>query len=191
MVITLWLSLISGMAYEGLKEFDSVLEIYMRASDYIHETQPAASYYSVQLWISKIMYRLCMLSLRLRSPEDGLIHFRRYKRLVETQFKVTYGLRERLAVYYWYWRILSELVKQKIQKPAPENEKASTDGEASWICHSEGAYDRTADPQVELNELKDELSEIQSEYETILNSMTKFPGAGNTNQLYDDSHGVI
>jgi hypothetical protein len=127
--------LIIGIGYEGLEKFDAALETYLRASDYIHSSQPPTSYYSVQQWISKIMYRLCMLSLRIHQSHESLLHFRRYKQLVDTNFKINFGSRERLAVYYWYWRSLSDIVKQRIEQGALEgNEKPSSpNGDAGYI----------------------------------------------------------
>jgi len=103
-----------GIAWEGLDKIDIALETYAKASDYIHTSQPPTHYYSVQYWISKVMYRLCMLSLRLEDPANSLPHFRRYKFFVDTAFKESMGVRERLAVYYWYWRTLSDMVKERI-----------------------------------------------------------------------------
>ena len=121
-----------GIGYEGLDKFDTALDRYLRASDYIHTTQPPVSYYSVQLWISKIMYRLCMLSLRLQETEETLIHFRRYKYFVDTNFKINFGYRERLAVYYWYWRSLSEIVRRRIELGVLD-EKSSANGDAKYL----------------------------------------------------------
>lgn len=133
--------LIIGIGHEGLGKFDAALETYLRASDYIHASQPSASYYSVQHWINKIMYRLCILSLRLQKSNEFLLHFRRYKQLVDTNFKINFGSRERLAVYYWYWRSLSDIVKQKIEQGALEmNEKSSANGDARYFCSSRGLW---------------------------------------------------
>ena len=125
--------LIVGIGYEGLEKFDMALETYLRASDYIHTSQPPTSYYSVQLWISKIMYRLCMLSLRLQESEEALLHFRRYKYFVDTNFKINFGFSERLALYYWYWRTLSETVGRKIEQGVLD-EKSSSNGDARYHC---------------------------------------------------------
>ena len=103
-----------GLAYEGLEKFNAALETYLRASNFIHTSHSPTSYYSVQHWIGKIMYRLCMLSLRLQETSESLQHFRRYKLLVDTNFRVSF--RERLAVYYWYWRSLSETLKRTIEQ---------------------------------------------------------------------------
>lgn len=46
------------------------------------------------------------------------------------------------------------------------------------------AYGRTIGSRVEFNELKDELWEIQSQYESVLSDSTKFPRAGSTNQRH-------
>jgi len=119
------------MGYEGLDKFDAALQTYLRASDYIHTSRPPTSYYSVQLWISKIMYRLCMLSLRLQESEEALLHFRRYKYFVDTNFKINFGSRERLAVYYWYWRTLSEIVKRRIEQGVLD-ERSSANGDAGY-----------------------------------------------------------
>src|SRR5216110_2709486 len=43
---------------------------------------------------------------------------------------------------------------------------------------------RTIGSKVEYYELKDELWEIQSQYESVLNDSTTFPRAGSTNQRY-------
>ena len=120
-----------GMGYEGLDKFDTALETYLRASDYIHTSQPQTSYYSVQLWISKLMYRLCMLSLRIQETDKTLLHFRRYKYFVDANFKTNFGFRERLAVYYWYWRTLSEIVSSRIEQGVLD-EKASANGDARY-----------------------------------------------------------
>jgi hypothetical protein len=111
------------MALEGQEKFEAALETHAKASDYIHAAQPPTSYYAVQHWISKIMYRLCMLSLRLEEPVASLAHFRRYKMLVDTTFKGNMGARERVAIYYWYWRTLSDIIKVQVEKEkniAPE-----------------------------------------------------------------------
>jgi hypothetical protein len=55
-----------------------------------------------------------MLSLRLQETSEAIQHFRRYKLLVDTNFRISF--RERLAVYYWYWRSLSETLKGLIEK---------------------------------------------------------------------------
>lgn len=102
------------MAYEGLEKSNAALETYLNASDFIHTSQSPRSYYSVQHWTGKIMYRLCMLSLRLQETSEALQHFRRYKLLVDTNSRICF--RERLAVYYWYWRSLSETLKRKIEQ---------------------------------------------------------------------------
>lgn len=104
------------MAWEGQEKFDTALETYGKASDYIHAAQPPTNYYAVQYWISKVMYRLCMLSLRLEDPMASLAHFQRYKVLVDTTFKGNMGARERVAIYYWYWRTLSDIVKVRVEK---------------------------------------------------------------------------
>jgi len=109
-----------GIAWEGLEKFDMALETYAKASDYIRTSQPPTHYYSVQYWTSKVMYRLCMLSLRLEAPAYTLAHFRRYKLLVDTAFKGNMGVRERLAIYYWYWRTLSDIVKERIDMEKKE-----------------------------------------------------------------------
>jgi hypothetical protein len=110
------------MAWEGVDEVDTALATYVKASDYIHASQPPTDYYSVQIWISKIMYRLCMLSLRLEDRVASLAHFRRYKHFVDSAFKANMGARERLAIYYWYWRSLSDIIKERHEKEkeAPE-----------------------------------------------------------------------
>jgi hypothetical protein len=103
------------MAWEGQEKFDTALETYAKASDYIHAAQPPTNYYAVRHWISKAMYRLCMLSLRLEDPMTSLVYFRRYKMLVDTTFKGNMGARERVAIYYWYWRTLSDIVKVHVE----------------------------------------------------------------------------
>jgi hypothetical protein len=129
--------LIIGMGYEGLGKFDAALETYVRASDYIHASQPSTSYYSVQQWTSKIMYRLTMLSLRLQDIHETLVHFRRYKNFVDVNLKMNFGFSERLAVYYWYWRSLSETVKKRIEQEQGElNEKSPANGNATYIVPS-------------------------------------------------------
>lgn len=175
--------LIAGIAYEGLKNFNSALHTYMRASEYISNSKPGTSYFSVQEWINKIMFRLCMLSLRLQSHAEAIGHFRRYKHLVDTQFKVKYGFRERLAAYYWYWRSLSELFKRRIEDVASENEKTSIDGEATYMLYSTSTDDRTTGLQG-FDALKEELSEMQNQYEAVLVDSTTFPHSGKLNQRY-------
>ena len=103
------------MAHEGLENFQGALDNYIRASEYIHRYTPPTKYYSIQHWISIILYRLCMLSLRLDDPVRAIDNFRRYKRFTENNFGNQFGFRERLTVYYWYWRTLSDLIKSRIQ----------------------------------------------------------------------------
>lgn len=45
-----------------------------------------------------------------------------------------------------------------------------------------GAYIRTIGSQVEFYELKEELSEMQSQYESVLVDASQFPRAGSSNQ---------
>jgi hypothetical protein len=118
-----------GMAHEGLGDFDSALETYLRGSDYIHASHPSTSYFSVQQWIGKILYRGCLLSLRLQDQIEAIEHLRRYRRYVDNNFKRDFAIRERLVVYYWYWRTLSELVRRQIQLRAGEDDP-SVNGDA-------------------------------------------------------------
>jgi hypothetical protein len=121
------------MAYEGLGDFNAAIETYSRASEYIDSSHFSMSFYSVQHWISKIMYRLCMLSLRLHEVMETLIHFRRYKHIVEAHFKLDYRFRETLAVHYWYWKTLSEVVKRKLElKTSKVNEETSSSEDTGY-----------------------------------------------------------
>jgi hypothetical protein len=173
------------MAYEGLENFDSALETYLRASEFIHASQPVVSFYAVQFWISKVMYRLCMLSLRLQELSEAIIHFRQYKRFVDANPKANFGFRERLVVYYWYWRSLSEIVRRRIEDGFPDMyEKGGANGETGYLLPLDVSYRRTAGPRADFKELKDELLDIQSQYESILVEYTKFPRAGSTNNRY-------
>lgn len=104
------------MAYEGLEKFNAALETYILASDYIHGSQFTSTYYSVQYWITRILYRLCLLSLRLQDPLASLDHFRRYKRLMDTNFRANVNNHERLTLYYWYWRTLSDIVRRQVEE---------------------------------------------------------------------------
>ena len=123
-----------GIAHEGFGQFDRALKTYLRALDYIHASEPPTSYYSVQLWINKVMYRLCMLSLRLQDPPKALIHFRQYKHFVDKDFKINFGSCERLVLYYWYWRTLSDVLRQRIEDAALEmNEKSSGNGDFGYV----------------------------------------------------------
>jgi hypothetical protein len=36
--------------------------------------------------------------------------------LVDTTFKGNMGARERVAIYYWYWRTLSDIVRVRVEK---------------------------------------------------------------------------
>jgi hypothetical protein len=103
------------MAYEGLEKFNSALETYILASDYIHGSQPTILFYSIQYWVSRILYRLCLLSLRLQDPIASLDHFRRYKLLMSTTFKINMNTHERLILYYWYWRTLSDIIRKQVE----------------------------------------------------------------------------
>jgi hypothetical protein len=123
-------TLTAGMANEGLGNFEAALETYLRGSDYIHASQPATSYFSVNYWIGKILYRGCMLSLRLQEPIEAIENFRRYKRYVDTSFRTNFGVSERLAVYYWYWRTLSEIVRRQIQQKPVDGDETSVNGDA-------------------------------------------------------------
>ena len=102
------------MAFEGMEQFQAALHTYISAWNYINATKTSRSYYSVQFWTEKILYRLCLLSLRLRNSYETLEHFRRYRRTVDQNVST----RERLTVYYWYWRTLSEILRQKIEQGA-------------------------------------------------------------------------
>jgi hypothetical protein len=103
------------MAYEGLEKFNAALETYILASNYIHGSQPTISYYSIQYWISRILYRLCLLSLRLQDLTASLDHFRRYKQLMDTKFRINMNMHERLTLYYWYWRTLSDIIRKQAE----------------------------------------------------------------------------
>lgn len=103
-----------GMAHEGLDNFHIALDNYLRAHDYIQRYTPTTKYYSIQHWISVILYRLCMLSLRLHDPLQAIQNFRRYKRFADNNFGNQFGFRERLTVYYWYWRTLSDVIRDKL-----------------------------------------------------------------------------
>jgi hypothetical protein len=167
------------MALEGQEKFESAFETYAKASDYIHTAQLPTKYYVVQYWISKITYRLSILSLRVEEPMASLAHFRRYKMLVDTTFKGNMGARERVPIYYWYWRTLGDIVKARIEK---EKETA-----AEYAPQKTNVDDRDVGSRVEFYELKNELWEMQSQYESVLHDTSKFPRAGNTNQLYPPS----
>ena len=180
-----------GIAYEGLEKFSAALETYLRASDFIHTSYSPTSHYSVQHWISKIMYRLCMLSLRLQETSEAIQHFRRYKLLVDTNFRISF--QERLTVYYWHWRSLSETLKGTIEKrrTALASEVSTSTVEEKTDNNDVGygtfffvfvAYIRTIGSQVELYELKEELSEMQSQYESVLVDASQFPQAGSSNR---------
>ena len=103
--------LIPGIAHEGYKEFDSALEVYLRAVDFLDCQEIPISYPSVQQWINKIAFRLCMLSLRLQEPLLTLSHFRRYRQLVTTRFKPALPTSERVAICRLYWKTLSNYIK--------------------------------------------------------------------------------
>ena len=119
------------MANEGLEDFNTALETYQKASDYMQASQPQMSYYSVQLWVHKIVYRLCMLSLRLQGASESLFHFRRYKGMVDANLKVDFGFRERLGVYYWYWVTLTDVVRKRLE--ANDNGKTPADDEDRYF----------------------------------------------------------
>lgn len=178
--------LMVGMAHEGLENFDAALETYLQASEFIHASQPAISFYAVQFWISKIMYRLCLLSLRLQQSNEAIIHFRHYRQFVDPNFNANFGFREQLVLYYWYWRTLSEIVRRRIQDRVPDVKKrSSASSETGYLLTLDVSYRRTVGPRPEFKELKDELMDIQSHYESILVQYTKFPRAGSTNLRYD------
>ena len=102
------------MAFEGMEQFQAALHTYISAAAYINTSKVSSNYYSVQFWIAKILYRLCLLSLRLRNSYETLEHFRRYRRTVDQNV----SSRERLTVYYWYWRTLSEVLRQGLEQGA-------------------------------------------------------------------------
>ena len=118
--------LIPGMANEGLGNFDTALGTYLQASDYIYASKPSAIHFSVQKWIGKILYRVCMLSLRLRDPIEAIDHFRRYK----NNFRTNFSIHERLIVYYWYWRTLADMVQKRIQQKPTISDEPSVNGDA-------------------------------------------------------------
>ena|ERR1700721_1784816 len=103
------------MAHEGMENFQGALDNYTRAADYIHRFTPSTKYYSIQRWVSIILYRLSMLSLRFHQPEQAIENFRRYKRFTENNFGNQFGFKDRLTIYYWYWRTLSDFMKSQIQ----------------------------------------------------------------------------
>jgi len=102
------------MAFEGMEQYQAALHTYTSASNYINAAKISRSYYSVQFWTSKILYRLCLLSLRLQNSYETLEHFRRYRRAVDQNVST----RERLIIFYWYWRTLSEVLQQKVGQGA-------------------------------------------------------------------------
>ena len=57
------------------------------------------------------MYRLCMLALGHKEPTESIGYFRQFRQLVDINAKVDFSFRERLDMYYWYWRLLSRLAK--------------------------------------------------------------------------------
>src|SRR5271154_472512 len=101
------------MAHEGLNNFQGALDNYVRATEFIRRFTPSTKYYSVQQWISIILYRLSILSLRLLAPMQAIENFRRYKLFTENNFGNQIGFQDRLTVYYWYWRTLSEEMKSR------------------------------------------------------------------------------
>jgi hypothetical protein len=113
-----------GMAKEALERHDEALHVYTLASDYIQSSQPIMSYYAIQKWVTKIIYRLCILCLRFQGRREALAHFRRYKNLVETNFKLDFGFDERLRLYYWYWRTLSDLLKKSLKGKGAANARS-------------------------------------------------------------------
>lgn len=64
-----------------------------------------------------------------------------------------------------------------MQLKVPQMKKRST------AAH-DMAKNRTSQSRVEFYELKDELLEVQSQYDTVLTDVTKFPPAGSINQRY-------
>jgi hypothetical protein len=114
-----------GMAHEGLDNFDVALHNYVRAAQYIHRSSPSTKHYAIQHWISVILYRLSMLSLRLLQPMEAIENFRRYKVFVENNFGNQVDFQDRLTVYYWYWRTLSDEMKSR-PKPTDSTYALST-----------------------------------------------------------------
>jgi len=96
-----------------LEDVNSALEKYINAFDFIQHSHPENPYYSVQYWINKIMYRLCMLALGHKEPNESIKYFRQFRQLVDINAKIDFSFRERLDIYYWYWRLLSRLVKEQ------------------------------------------------------------------------------
>jgi hypothetical protein len=146
-------------------------------------SQPPMSHYSIQLWVHKIVYRLCMLSLRLQDPSESLFHFRRYKSIVDANLKIDFGFRERLGVYYWYWTTLTEVARKKLNAEDSGKIPADTEDRCADL-HRNNVNDRQVGSRTDLHKLKTELIEIQAQYESVLMDITKFPRAGSTNQRY-------
>lgn len=59
------------------------------------------------------MYGLCMLALGHKEPNESIKYFRQFRQLVDINAKIDFSFRERLDIYYWYWRLLSRLVKEQ------------------------------------------------------------------------------
>ena len=154
-----------GIAYEGLEQFNAALEHYLHASDFIQATQPQILHYSVQYWISKILYRLCMLSLRLQDPTGSLKHFLRTK----------LSTHERLMVCYWYWRTLSGIVRKRVEQDTANHTTSNGDKRDAFHGLNEK---RILESRLTFYELKDELLEAQNQYESVLMDYTQFPRAG-------------
>jgi hypothetical protein len=170
-----------GMAHEGLDNYHIALDTYQRAHDYLRRFTPSSKYHTIQQWIGTILYRMCMLSLRLHHPLESLENFRWYKHFAENNLGNQFAVRERQTVYYWYWRTLSDIMRDKVEEasfhPESNSEKYSTNH------HADG---RDIRAKIDFYELKDELMEIQSQYESLLTATTKFPRAGSTNTRYYD-----
>jgi hypothetical protein len=170
-----------GMAYEGLEELNLALEDYLHASDFIQATQPQILHYSVQYWISKILSRLCILSLRLQDPTRSLKHFRVYKCFMDANRRTNLSTHEQLMVYHWYWRTLSGIVRKRVEQNMADHTTPNDDNRDGF----HGSVDkRLLESRLTFYELKDELLEAQHQYEMILMDYTQFPRAGRVNRRY-------
>jgi hypothetical protein len=67
-----------------------------------------------------------MLALGHKEPTDSIKYFRQFRQLVDLNAKVEFSFRERLDMYYWYWQLLSRLVKGWSSEKGPS---ATVDGE--------------------------------------------------------------
>jgi hypothetical protein len=169
------------MAYEALEEFNVALEHYLHASDFIQGTQPKILHHSVQYWISKILCRLCMLSLRLQDPTRSLKYFRHYKQFMDTNLRMKLSTHDRLMVYHWYWRTLSGIIQKRVEQNTVDH--TTPNGDIRYVFY--GLVDkRILESQLTFFELKDELLEAQNQYESILMDHTQFPHAGRANRRY-------